>query len=165
MKKFIALLTFTSLLIFSTIYNTKIVNAQSFSYKPITQEEKYAKELEHIGNQLTVLSKKSLHDVLEGKDKSDTLKYAAFIKTQIIELRLKLNEHFQEYIYDVSKNPISLGLLDTLNYYGSGLSYLQAFLSAQTSNDQISALESYFHVKALSNETLDWVLREIHKST
>lgn len=164
MKKFIALLTFTSLIFFSNTCNTKIINAQSFSCKRITQEEEeYVKQLEKIRDQLNVLSKRSLQGIVEGVDKSDTLKYATFIKTQIIELRLKLDQNFQKNIYDVVKNPISLGLLDILNYYGASLSYLQAFLSANTSNEQINSLESYFRAKTLSEQALDWVVKEINK--
>ena len=160
MKKFIALLTTISIIFSSNICTTKIINAQSNDSKQITQEQDYVKELERIQDQLSIISSQSLKSMIDKKDTSNILKEINFIKTQIRELKDPLSDYYAKTNSDLVKSSISLGLLNTLNYYSMALSYLQVFLSSSDSSIQVDNLENYFFNKKMGDETLNWVVEE-----
>ena len=62
---------------------------------------------------------------------------------------------------DEEKNPFSLGLLNTLNYYSMSLSFLTLFLQTQSISDRNEYLENYYFSKAAGDQTLAWAKTQI----
>lgn len=119
-------------------------------------ESGYIRELESITNQLDILSSNALDTITNKKGTSELLKDASFIKTQIRNLRQELGEYHKTESGNIEKNPLSLSLLNTLNYYSMSLSYIQGFLESNSTSDASKYLERYYTSKASGDQLLLW---------
>ncbi|WP_278682652.1 hypothetical protein [Paraclostridium bifermentans] len=152
---FITIIMFSNINSYANIYISNIPNATS------SVEDKYLSELTRIGIQVEILASNSLNAVINKKDTADLLKEALYIKTQIRELRITLSDYHKEKSGDEEKNPFSLGLLNTLNYYSMSLSFLTLFLQTQSISDRNEYLENYYFSKAAGDKTLAWAKLQI----
>lgn len=132
-------------------YNTVFATT---SNDKVDIEKNYVKELESISNQLNILSSNSLDTISTKKDNSSLLKDVAFIKSQIRNLRDELGVYHKTESGDIEKNPLSLSLLNTLNYYSMSLSYIQGFLESTNTSDASKYLERYYTSKGSGDESL-----------
>lgn len=124
-------------------------------------ENNYINQLESISEQLYILDSNSLKFVINKKDKAPLFKDASYIKSQIKSLRKELSQYHQTESGNVEKNPLSLALLNTLNYYSMSLSFLTDFLTKDSESEQSKLLEGYYFSKAKGDETLIWVKSQI----
>ncbi|CEJ74133.1 hypothetical protein JGS6364_01531 [[Clostridium] sordellii] len=164
MKKSISLILIliTSFMTFS-FNNLDVVYAQKNLIKSKSVEEDYLQELIKIGDQIYILGSNSLDSELVKKEKNKLLNDAAFIKSQIRNLRIKLSEYHDKESGNEEKNPLSLALLNTLNYYSMSLSYLNLFLNSQSSSDKNQYLQDYYFSKAAGDQTLLWIKEQLNQ--
>lgn len=124
-------------------------------------EQKYLNELENIKNQLDILSSNAITAISNKSDTQKILKDANFLKTQIRELRIKLSDYHKTQSGNIEKNPLSLALLNALNYYSMALSYIMNYLISESISDKNSYLENYYFSKAYGDQTLNWLKTQI----
>lgn len=157
MKKIIAFLLILSIISINISFiDTNKIYANSYIKTLESDEDNYLKQLESISEQLYILDTNALNAVLNKKDKSPLLKDSAYIKSQIKVLRKELSDYHKTESGNIEKNPLSLSLLNTLNYYSMSLSFLLGFLTASSESEQSKSLESYYFSKAKGDETLLW---------
>lgn len=163
MKKSISLILIliTSFMAFS-FNNLDVVYAQKNLIKSKSVEGDYLQELIKIGDQIYILGSNSLDIELVKKEKNKLLEDAAFIKSQIRNLRIKLSEYHNMESGNEEKNPLSLALLNTLNYYSMSLSYLNLFLNSESSSDKNQYLQDYYFSKAAGDQTLLWIKERLN---
>lgn len=159
MKKLIsALLTFSLILsFFSFSYISIYAESKLVLVNPTDEEKGYIDELQRIQDELYIAGTSALKTVSDKSSKEDINKNLAYIKTQIKDLRIKLDEYHKKESPDIDRNPISLGLLNTLNYYSMALSALEGFVNSGIPSDQNRYLENYYFAKASATQTFDWV--------
>lgn len=163
MKKLIVFILIFSLGFISIGYSFDKVFGQGIEiYLPnqSEQEVEYLNQLDSISKQLEILSSNVLDKIINNEDKKELLQDSAYIKTQIRELRYELSEYHKTESGDIEKNPISLGLLNTLNYYSMSLSYLLGVIESDSS-DISKYLELYYTTKSSGDTTLYWVREQI----
>ena len=162
MKKIIvSIFAFITIIAFSGINSYATTNMFYIPNNTLSTEQKYINELTSIRNQLEILSSNSLNTVINKKDRSPLLKECVYIKTQIRELRITLSEYHKEYSGDEEKNPLSLGFLNTLNYYSMSLSFLTLFLNTNSTSEENEHLENYYFSKASGDQTLLWAEAQV----
>ncbi|MDU6113721.1 MAG: hypothetical protein E6649_04850 [Paeniclostridium sordellii] len=163
MKKSISLILIliTSFMTFN-FNNLDVVYAQKNLIKSKSVEGDYLQELIKIGDQIYILGSNSLNIELVKKEKNKLLEDAAFIKSQIRNLRIKLSEYHNMESGNEEKNPLSLALLNTLNYYSMSLSYLNLFLNSESSSDKNQYLQDYYFSKAAGDQTLLWIKERLN---
>lgn len=162
MKKIlVSVIAFITIIMFSNINSYANIYAPNLPSNTNSVEEKYIDELTRIGNQVEILASNSLNAIINKKDTQDLLKEALYIKTQIRELRITLSDYHKEKSGDEEKNPFSLGLLNTLNYYSMSLSFLTLFLETQSISDRNEYLENYYFSKASGDQTLAWAKLQV----
>ena len=156
-------ITFTSIgFNFSKVYGQNLI-LKSCSLQPVDKEKKYLDQLQSISNQLDILATNTLDKITSNEDKAPLIKDASFIKSQIKELRLDLSEYHKTESGDIEKNPISLALLNSLNFYSMSLSYLLSVIEATDSSSESKALQYYYTNKSLGDSMLLWVENQINK--
>lgn len=166
--------TIISILILATTFISLGFNNFSQAYyadlniQPTNQgngniEKHYVELLESISNQLYILSSNALNTITDKKDVAPLLKDVAYIKTQIRNLRSELGEYHKTESGNIEKNPLSLSLLNTLNYYSMSLSYLQGFLESTSALDASDYLEKYYTSKGSGDQLLLRDKEEIEK--
>ncbi|WP_195946236.1 hypothetical protein [Paraclostridium bifermentans] len=160
-KILVSVIAFITIIMFSNINSYANICAPNIPNNKNLVEEKYINELTSIGNQIEILASNSLNSVINKKDTKDLLKESLYIKTQIRELRISLSDYHKEKSGDEEKNPLSLGLLNTLNYYSMSLSFLTLFLQTQSISDRNEYLENYYFSKAAGDQTLGWVKLQV----
>lgn len=157
MKKIlVSTIAFITIIMFSNINSYANIYSSNLPSNTNSVEEKYIDELTRIGNQVEILASNSLNAIINKKDTQDLLKEALYIKTQIRGLRITLSDYHKEKSGDEEKNPFSLGLLNTLNYYSMSLSFLTLFLQTQSISDRNEYLENYYFSKDSGDQTLAW---------
>ncbi|MEN2257187.1 hypothetical protein AAIB48_05260 [Paraclostridium benzoelyticum] len=162
MKKIlVSIVAFITIIVFSNINSYANIYMPNVPNNTSSVEDEYINELTSIGNQVEILASNSLNSVINKKDTKNLLKEALYIKTQIRELRINLSDYHKEKSGDEEKNPFSLGLLNTLNYYSMSLSFLTLFLQTQSISDRNEYLENYYFSKASGNQTLAWVKLQV----
>lgn len=163
MKKAISLILIliTTFMTFS-FNNLDVVYAQKNLIKSKSLEGDYLQELIKIGDQIYILGSNSLDTEFVKKEKNKLLEDAAFIKSQIRNLRIKLSEYHNMESGNEEKNPLSLALLNTLNYYSMSLSYLSLFLNSESSSDKNQYLQDYYFSKAAGDQTLLWIKERLN---
>ncbi|MGL5756549.1 MAG: hypothetical protein ACRCYC_14555 [Paraclostridium sp.] len=124
-------------------------------------EDKYITKLSKIGDQLYILSYNYFKVILDKNDKKSLLKDISFTKSQMKSLRIELSDYHKTESGNVEKNPISLALLNALNYYSMSLSYLECFLNLECESDINKCLENYYFIKNLGDQTLLWIKPQI----
>lgn len=137
------------------------VYAQKNLIQQVNLEDKYITELSKIGDQLYILSYNSLKVILDKNDKKILLKDISFTKSQMKSLRIELSDYHKTESGNIEKNPISLALLNALNYYSMSLSYLECFLNLECESDINKCLENYYFIKNLGDQTLLWIKPQI----
>lgn len=137
------------------------VYAQKNLIQQVNLEDKYIIELSKIGDQLYILSYNSLKVILDKNDKKILLKDISFTKSQMKSLRIELSDYHKTESGNIEKNPISLALLNALNYYSMSLSYLECFLNLECESDINKCLENYYFIKNLGDQTLLWIKPQI----
>ncbi|GKZ04839.1 hypothetical protein ANS017_33290 [Paraclostridium bifermentans] len=160
-KTLVSIVAFITIIMFSNINSYANIYVSNAPNNTSSVEEKYLNELTSIGSQVEILASNSLNSVINKKDPKDFLKEALYIKTQIRELRIMLSDYHKEKSGDEEKNPFSLGLLNTLNYYSMSLSFLTLFLQTQSISDRNEYLENYYFSKADGDQTLAWAKGQI----
>lgn len=135
------------------VYGYNLINMPNGNDE-VDIEKKYVDQLDSISNQLDILSSNSLDTITNKKDSAPLLKDAAFIKSQIRNLRGELGVYHKTESGDIEKNPLSLSLLNTLNYYSMSLSYIQGFLESTNTSDASKYLERYYTSKGSGDESL-----------
>ncbi|CEO11500.1 Uncharacterised protein [[Clostridium] sordellii] len=128
------------------------------------KEKNYLNELEIIQKQVYILSSNILQFIIDKSDesyKNQILKDAEFIKTQIRQLRVELSAYHQTKSGNVEKNPVSLALLNSLNYSSMALSYLVCLLNEEIISDQNECLQGYYFSKYQADQTLSWLKTQI----
>lgn len=147
---------------FSKIYGQNLI-LQSNNLQPVNKEKKYLFQLESISNQLDILASNTLNKITKNEDKSPLIKDVAFIRSQINELRLDLSEYHKTESGNIEENPISLALLNSLNFYSMSLSYLLSVIEATDSSSESKSLQYYYTNKAFGDSMLFWVQNQISK--
>lgn len=162
MKKLLALFLMLSIISININFDgiIKVYANNSIAYLE-NVENNYINQLDSISEQLYILDSNSLKAVMGKKDKAPLLKDASYIKSQIKSLRKELSQYHQTESGNVEKNPISLALLNTLNYYSMSLSFLTGFLTSDCESTQSKLLEQYYFSKAKGDETLLWTKSQI----
>ncbi|MBS6508015.1 MAG: hypothetical protein KH369_07420 [Paraclostridium bifermentans] len=160
-KTLVSIVAFITIIMFSNINSYANISVSNAPNNTSSVEEKYLNELTSIGSQVEILASNSLNSVINKKDTKDLLKEALYIKTQIRELRISLSDYHKEKSGDEEKNPFSLGLLNTLNYYSMSLSFLTLFLQTPSISDRNEYLENYYFSKAAGDQTLAWAKGQI----
>lgn len=168
MKRIYSIMLILTLIFASLGFNFDIIYGQSNLILPQKSEQQikendYINKLDIISNQLDVLSSNILNNISKHEDKSELLKDGAFIKSQIRNLRLELSEYHKTESGNIEKNPISLGLLNTLNYYSMSLSYLLGALEHTDTSDEGKYLQQYYTNKSSGDNMLLWVKNQISK--
>lgn len=159
------------ILIFTIIFTSIIVDCDkvygqnniipSQGNEQVQNENNYVDKLSMISNQLDILSSNVLTNTAKGGDKSELLKDEAFIKSQIRNLRLELSEYHKTESGNIEKNPISLGLLNALNYYSMSLSYLLGALESNDTSEESKYLQQYYTNKSSGDNMLLWVKNQL----
>lgn len=144
-----------------TTFSFSNSNVYCYTSKPVPTgmdkadiEKNYVQQLVSISNQLDILSSNSLNTISTKSDVSSLLKDVMFIKTQIRNLREELGVYHKTESGNIEKNPLSLSLLNTLNYYSMALSYIQGFLESTNTSDASKYLERYYTSKGSGDESL-----------
>lgn len=159
---FIVTIIFASLgFDFNTVYSQSCITIPNVDDQKI-KEKNYVDQLTMISNQLDILSSNTLTNIAKSGDKSSLVKDGAFIKTQIRNLRLELSEYHQTESGNIEKNPISLGLLNTLNYYSMSLSYLVGALEYNDTSEESRYLQQYYTNKSSGDSMLLWVKNQLN---
>ncbi|MCR8747030.1 hypothetical protein [Romboutsia lituseburensis] len=162
MKKMIILFLVLSIMSININLNDNIKVYANNSLNTLKNvENEYVTQLESISEQLYILNSNALKAVINKGDKSSMLKDASYIKSQIKSLRKDLSQYHQTESGDIEKNPISLALLNTLNYYSMSLSFLTGFLTSDCESTQSKLLGEYYFSKAKGDETLLWTKSQI----
>ncbi|UPA30891.1 hypothetical protein L0P85_01760 [Terrisporobacter glycolicus] len=168
MRKAIICLLIFSITITSTGFNFNKVYSQnlileSSNQQPVDKETKYLSQLQSISSQLDILAANTLDKITNNENKTPLVKDASFIKSQIKELRLELSDYHKTESGDIEKNPISLALLNSLNFYSMSLSYLLSVIDATDSSSESKALQYYYTNKSLGDYMLLWVENQLNK--
>lgn len=168
MKKINSIVLIFTIIFANLIFNLDTVYCQNLVTIPNkseqeTKENNYVDQLNSISNQLDILSSNVLTHIAKSGDKSSLAKDGAFIKSQIRNLRLELSEYHKTESGNIEKNPISLGLLNALNYYSMSLSYLLGAIDNSGSSDESKYLQQYYTNKAAGDSMLFWVKNQLSK--
>ncbi|MGL5313662.1 MAG: hypothetical protein ACRC92_10480 [Peptostreptococcaceae bacterium] len=168
MKKIISIIFILTIIFSSLGFNLDTVYSQNLVIIPDkseqdTKENNYVDQLNSISNQLDILSSNVLTHIAKSGDQSSLVKDGAFIKSQIRNLRLELSEYHKTESGDIEKNPISLGLLNALNYYSMSLSYLLGALDNSATSDESKYLQQYYTNKSAGDNMLFWVKNQLNK--
>lgn len=151
-------ISFSILISFCNFYNVEAYTKSNLILVNFTSEESnYIDELQRIQNALFTASTEALENSPNETHINDLNKELMYIKSQIKSMRIKLNDYHKKQSLDIDKNPISLGLLNTLNYYSMSLSALEGFVNTNDVSDKNRYLENYFFAKVSATQTLDWV--------
>lgn len=128
------------------------------------KEKNYLNELEIIQKQIYVLSSNVLKSTIDKSDethKRQLLKDVEFINAQIKHLRVELQAYHQTKLGDIEKNPLSLALLNSLNYSSMSLSYLACLITEESISDKNECFQGYYFSKYQSDQTLSWLKTQI----
>ncbi len=156
-------ITFTSMgFNFNKVYGQNLI-LKSSRQQPVDKEKKYLAQLQSISSQLDILATNTLDKITNNENKTPLVKDASFIKSQIKELRLELSDYHKTESGDIEKNPISLALLNSLNFYSMSLSYLLSVLEATDSSSESKSLQYYYTNKSLGDYMLLWVENQLNK--